>query len=166
MDYLKTKGTKKDIYRLGILDENDKPKKDKNGEEIYIEFDLADIQLPIKYNDCVEKIKLAQKNLRNQLIIIDKKQDHKGKQLLSSNQEAKIKALSSYYDDMEKAIDLFVGEGGTKKIFGNRRYWEMYEDFSEMIKPFLPNIKLNVDDMAARIKKKYSIKKDNTLKDE
>lgn len=164
MEYLKT--TKKDIYRLGILDENGVPKKDENGKESFIEFDLADIQLPIKYNDCVEKIKLAQKKLRNKLIIIDKKQDHKGKKLLSSNQEAKIKALSEYYDDMEEAIDLFIGPGGTKKIFGERRYWEMYEDFSEMIKPFLPNIKLNIDSMADRIKKKYSYKQDNTLTDE
>ena len=46
-NYIKIK-PKKDILKLGIMDEEDNIVKDNNGNEIYLEFDLADIDLPIK----------------------------------------------------------------------------------------------------------------------
>ena len=158
-NYIKV--NKKDIFRLGILDENGNPKVDENGKELCLEFDLADIELPLKLNKCELMIRNAQNKLKDRIVIINKKEDKKGKMLLSSNEEERIRALKEYYDSMEKAIDLFIGEGGTKKVFGNRRYWEMYEDLSEMLKPFLPKLKLSINDMTDRIKNKYNVKEDN-----
>lgn len=163
-NYIKV--NKKDIFRLGILDENGNPKVDENGKEVCLEFDLADIELPLKLNKCELMIRNAQSKLKDRIVIINKKEDKKGKMLLSSNEEERIRALKEYYDSMEKAIDLFIGEGGTKKVFGNRRYWEMYEDLSEMLKPFLPKLKLSISDMTDRIKNKYNVKEDNVLRND
>lgn len=163
-NYIKVE--KKDIFKLGIADENGNPKLDKNGKEVYLEFDLADIELPLKLNKCEHLIRKAQVNFKNKLVIIEKKQDKKGKMLLSSNEEEKVRALQDYYKDMEEAIDLFIGEGGTEKVFGSRRYWEMYEDLSEMLKPFLPQMKLSVTDMTNRIADKYKEKESNVLKND
>ena len=163
-NYIKV--NKKDIFRLGILDENGNPKVDENGKELCLEFDLADIELPLKLNKCELMIRNAQNKLKDRIVIINKKEDKKGKMLLSSNEEERIRALKEYYDSMEKAIDLFIGEGGTKKVFGNRRYWEMYEDLSEMLKPFLPKLKLSINDMTDRIKNKYNVKEDNVLRND
>src|SRR5699024_7360809 len=111
-NYIKVE--RKNIFKLGILDEEGNPKLDENGKELCLEFDLADVELPLKLNKCEHLIKKAQRDLKNKVIVINKKQDKKGKMLLSSNEEEKVKALKEYYDSMEEAMDLFIGKGGTK----------------------------------------------------
>ena len=59
-----------------------------------LEFDLEDIELPLKYQELLEKDKKNKENLRNQFLIIDRRQDVKGKKLFSRNEEDKIKALN------------------------------------------------------------------------
>ena len=163
MDYIKIK-ERKDIFRLGIIDEKDNIVKDEKGEEVCLEFDLADIELPIRYNRCINQINNAKRNLKNQLIIIDKKQDHKGKQMLSANEEAKAKALQLFYKEMEDAMDLFLGKGGTRKYLNGRKpYWTMFEDLSEAIEPFMDKMQLTMTDMAERIKKKYKVQESDVL---
>lgn len=163
MDYIKIK-EKKDILKLGIIDEQGKIVKDKYGKEVCLEFDMADIELPLKYNKCINSIENARKELKTQFIIIDKKQDHKGKQLLSSNEELKIKALRNFYKKMEEAMDLFLGEGGTKKYLNGRNpYYEMFDDLSEAIEPHLGKMKLTVSDMTSRIKEKYKVTESDVL---
>ena len=163
MDYIKIK-ERKDIFRLGIIDEKGNVVKDEKGKEVCLEFDLADIELPIKYNRCINEINNAKRNLKNQLIIIDKKQDHKGKQMLSANEEAKAKTLKQFYKDMENAMDLFLGQGGTRKYLNGRNpYWTMFEDLSEAIEPFMDKMQLTVTDMTERIKSKYKVKESDVL---
>ena len=165
-NYIKIK-PKKDILKLGIMDENDNIVKDNNGNEIYLEFDLADIELPIKYNKCVEMINEAKKELKMQMVIIDKKQDHKSKGLLTSNEEAKVKAVRSFYKKMEMAMDLFLGEGGTKKYLNGRKpYYEMFDDIGEALKPYEDKFKLTITDMTERIKNKYKVVESDVLTDE
>ena len=166
MDYINLK-KRKEVFKLGIIDEEGQIIKDEQGNEIVLEFDLGDIELPLKYNRCINEINLARSTLKRQLNIIRKKQDHKGKQLLSSNEELKIKAMKEFYRDMEKAMDLFLGEGGTKKFLnGKSPYREMFDDLSEAIEPFLEKMKISVSDMTARIKNKYKIKESDILIDE
>lgn len=163
MDYIKIK-ERKDIFRLGIIDEKGNIVKDEKGEEVCLEFDLADIELPIKYNRCINQINNAKRNLKNQLIIIDKKQDHKGKQMLSANEEAKAKVLQLFYKEMENAMDLFLGQGGTRKYLNGRNpYWTMFEDLSEAIEPFMDKMQLTITDMTERIKKKYKVQESDVL---
>lgn len=165
-EYIKLK-KRKDILKLGILDENDNVVTDKNGNEVCLEFDLGDIELPLKYNKCINLIKRAKVNLKNQFTIIDKKQDHKGNQLLSANEEAKAKAIKTFYKEMEVAMDLFLGEGGTQKFLNGRKpYWEMFDDLSEAIEPFMDKMKLTMTDMTDRIKNKYRVEEKGILTDE
>lgn len=158
---------RKDILKLGIIDENGNIVKDNNGNEVYLEFDMGDIELPLKYNKCINLINKARQNLKAQFIIIDKRKDHKGKQLLSSNEEAKAKAIKQFYIEMEKAMDLFLGQGGTKKYLnGKNPYWEMWDDISEALEPHLNKMKLTVTDMTNRIKEKYKVTESDVLTNE
>lgn len=166
MDYIKIK-KRKDILKLGIKDEVGNIVKDEDGNEVFLQFNLGDIELPLKYNRCINLIDKARKDLKMQFIIIDKKQDHKGKQLLSSNEEAKMKVMKQYYRDMENAMDLFLGEGGTRKYLnGANPYWEMFDDISEAIEPFMNQMDLTVNSMTERIKEKYKVKESDVLTDE
>lgn len=166
MEYINLK-ERKDILQLGFKNNDDSVVKDKDGNEVFIEFDLGDIELPLKYNKCINQIEQARKNLKAQFIIIDKKQDHKGKQLLSSNELEKVKATKQFYKDVEIAMDLFLGQGGTKKFLNGRNpYWEMWDDIDEMLKPYYPKMKLTINDMTDRIKEKYKVTESDVLTNE
>lgn len=123
----------------------------------YLEFDLEDIDLALRLNECEKRHRNNIKNLKYQYIIIDKKQDKKGKNLVSWKEEEKLKALKKFYEEEEKALDLFLGKNGTKKILNGRKpYYSMYEDISEILEPILPKLKIRVDDITAKIEEKYS----------
>ena len=66
----------------------------------------------------------------------------------------------------EEAMDLFLGKGGTSKIFGETRYLTMFEDLSEMLEPIMPKLKINMDSIEKKIKSKYKIEDTSILKDE
>lgn len=143
--------------------------KDKDGNiidgELY--FDLEDIDLPIRYQEMLEKHKKNENELRHQLTIINKKQDIKGKKLFSKNQEDTFKAMKEYYlKDME-ALDYFLGEGKTQMILNamkRKPYISMFEDIGEMLTPIIPVIEKNMEITENTIKEKYKIKEDNVLK--
>ena len=83
------------------LEENDTLKfkiKDSEGNETgeYLEFDLEDIELPLKYQDLLEQDKKNKTWLKNQFVIIEKRQDVKGKKLMSKNEEDKIRAINDF----------------------------------------------------------------------
>ena len=97
---------KSDVLRLGIRTEEGKD----TGE--YLEFDLCDIELPLRYQELIEKDKKNKENLRNQMLIIDKRQDVKGKKLLSKNEEDKIKALNDFFIKEIEVYNMFLGARG------------------------------------------------------
>lgn len=166
MEYIKLKN-RKDIIQLGFQDEEGNIMKDENNKEIYIQFDLGDIDLPLKYNRCINLLEQARKNLKAQMIIINKKQDNKGKQLLSSNDVLKVKAFKQCYKEMEEAMDLFLGKGGTRKFLNGRNpYIEMWDDISEALEPYMGKMKLTVSDMEQRIKQKYKITDNDVITNE
>lgn len=149
VDFIQLK--KDSILRIGIKDS----KGNDTGE--HLEFDLEDIELPLRLNECEARHRKNLESLRNQFIIIDKKEDKKGKFVLTWKEEEKLKAVQEFYKREMQALDLFLGEGGTKKLLNGRRpYYSMYEDISEMLAPILPKLKLRADDIADKIKAKYS----------
>ena len=163
-DYIQLK--KRNILKFGIIDEDGKPKKDENDHEIFIEFDLEDITIPDRYNQCYCEVKKAISTLKNDILIINKKQDSKGKGLMSVNEQAKVQAIRKFNKSMEEAMDLFLGKGGTTKIFGETRYLTMFDDLSEMLEPIMPKLKLNMESIESKIRSKYSSKNETVLKDE
>ena len=152
---------KDNILRIGI--------KDVNGVDTgeHLEFDLEDIELALKINECDAQHKKNLRYLQNQFVIIDKKEDKKGKYMLSFNQEEKLKVLKEFYKKEMEALDLFLGKDGTKKLLNGRNpYYSMYEDIWEILEPIMPLLEVRTDDIINKVKQKYSQKENekNVLK--
>ena len=140
-----------DILRLGIMTEDGKD----TGE--VLEFDLEDIELPLRYQELLEKDKKNKENLRNQMKIIDKRQDVKGKKLMSKNEEDKLKALNDFFKKEIEIYNLFLGENGVQKLLNGRRIgWSSLEEIDEIIvKQIAPHLDLSMTKISDKIKQKY-----------
>jgi hypothetical protein len=150
-DFIQLK--KDNILRIGIKDieGND------TGE--HLEFDMEDIELPLRLNECEARHRKNLEFLKMQFVVIDKKEDKKGKFILSWKEEEKLKVLQEFYKREMEALDLFLGQNGTNKLLNGRKpYYSMYEDINDMLVPILPKLKLKADDIANKIKEKYSNK--------
>ena len=150
-DFIQLK--KDNILRIGIKDieGND------TGE--HLEFDMEDIELPLRLNECEAKHRKNLEFVKMQFVIIDKKEDKKGKFILSWKEEEKLKVLQEFYKREMEALDLFLGQNGTNKLLNGRKpYYSMYEDINDMLVPILPKLKLKADDIANKIKEKYNNK--------
>lgn len=151
---------KDNIIRIGIKDS------DGNDTSKFLSFDLEDITLPLRLNDCEDMHHKNVVNLRDRFIIIDKKQDVKGKKILSKNEEEKLKALEEYYRNEMKALDLFIGEGKTQMILdlmGRNPYYSMYDDISNLLEPILPKLQLNAESIKKQIISKYGKNNDSEV---
>lgn len=132
----------------------------------FLEFDLEDIELPFKYQELLEKMKKSRINLKNQLTIIDKKQDHKGKKPLSSNEEAKLKAINGFFKEQVNIYNIFLGENGVQKLLHGRNLrWSTISEIDEIIeKQIAPKLDLTMKSIEEKIKNKYSnIKEDKVI---
>ncbi len=143
---------KDEILRLEIVTSDGK----KTGN--YLEFNLEDIELPLKYQELLEKDEKNKKNLRNQLLIIEKRQDVKGKKLLSKNQEDEIKALNDFFKKEKEVYDLFLGKGGFDKLLNGRAMtWTVFQEIDELIvNQILPHLDLSMTRIQDKVKEKYS----------
>ena len=146
---------KNNILKLGI--------KDKTGKETgeFLTFDLEDPQILLNLQDLIDKDEKLWKNTRNQIIIINKRQDKKGKKLLSYNQEEKIRITIDFFKQEEEIYDLFLGKGGVKKLLNGRSFnfttlAEIRKIILVQIKPF---IEKTMDIIEEQVKKDYGIDK-------
>lgn len=137
---------------LRIRDEEGKP----TGE--FLRFNLQDIELPLRWQELLENDKKNRAYLKNQFTIIDKKEDHKGKKLLSANEEAKIKAMQEFYKKEIEIYNMFLGERGVQKLLNGREIsWNTLEEIDEIIEQcILPKLKVNADEIKRKITEKYS----------
>lgn len=142
---------KSDVLRLGIRTEDGKD----TGE--YLEFDLSDIEIPLRYQELLEKDKKNKEHLRNQMLIIDKRQDVKGKKLMSKNEEDKIKALNEFFKKEVEVYNMFLGENGVEKLLNGRKLgWTTLQEIDEIIeKQISPHISVNLDKITDKVKQKY-----------
>lgn len=141
-----------DVLKLKIRDEEGRD----TGESL--EFNLEDIELPIRYQTIIEEDKKARAYLKNQFAIIEKKQDHKGRKLLSANEEAKIKAMQEFYRKEVEIYNMFLGEHGVEKLLNGRELsWSTLEEIDNIInEAILPKLKINAENIKNKIIKKYS----------
>jgi len=153
---------KDDVLRLEIRTSDNEP----TGE--YLEFDLEDIELPLRYQDLIEKDKKNKEYLKNELTIIEKRQDVKGKKLLSKNEEDKIKALNDFYNKEIEVYNMFLGKNGVQKLLNGRKVkWTTFEEIDRIIEEqILPHINISMDKITDKIKNKYgkSVVNDEVLK--
>ena len=126
------------------------------GEQLV--FDLEDIELPLKYQELLEKEKKNREQLRNQILIIDKRQDVKGKKLLSRNEEDKIKAINDFFKKEAELYNMFLGENGVEKLLNGRKLgWTSLQEIDEIIgKQITPYLNTTMDDITKKVKEKYS----------
>ena len=157
MDFIQLKQS--GIKRFGIKTEDGVD----TGE--YIEIDTEDFELPLKAEKCNQKHIENLRELNNQKIIINKKEDHKGKnELFSDNEKALLKAVKEFYKKEEEALDEFIGEGSTKKLLNGRKpYISMFEDINEYMVQIIPSLKQSQNDMIERIKTKYAYKEEDNI---
>lgn len=144
----------KDILRLKIKDE------DGNDTGNFLEFNLGDLDYLLILQDMMEADKKNREYLKNQYTIIDKKQDHKGKKLFSSNEEAKIKATNEFYKKEAEIYDMFLGKDGVKKLLNGRKLTlARLDEIDEIIeKAILPKLQIKAEDIKKDIMEKYSNK--------
>lgn len=145
-----------DILRLRIIDENG------NDTGNYLEFDLEDIELPIKWQQLAEEDKKNRAYVKNQIAIIEKKQDHKGKKLLSANEEAKIRAMQDFYKKEVEVYNMFLGDNGVQKLLNGRKLsWGTLTEIDDIIiNTILPKLEINAENIKDKIMKKYSNSKE------
>lgn len=121
-------------------------------------FDLADIELPLRYQELIEKDKKNKEYLKNQMLIIDKREDVKGKKLLSKNEEDKIRALNDFFVKEVEVYNMFLGPRGVEKLLNGRKFtWTTLEEIDEIIeKQIAPHIEINMKSISDKIKNKYA----------
>lgn len=123
----------------------------------YLEFDLEDIELPLRYQELLEKDKKNKEYLRNEMIIIDKREDVKGKKLLSKNEEDKIKAINEFFRKEIDIYNMFLGENGVQKLLNGRKIgWTTLQEIDEIIeKQIAPHLDISMESITNKIKEKY-----------
>ena len=122
-----------------------------------LEFDLEDIELPLSYQELIDKDKKNKENLRNQLLIIEKRKDIKGKKLLSKNEEDSVRALNDFFKKEAEVYNMFLGENGVQKLLNGRKLgWTTLQEIDEIIeKQITPYLDINMNKIADKIKEKY-----------
>ena len=143
---------KDSVFRLRIQTSDGKD----TGE--YLEFQLDDIEIPLRYQELIEKDKKNKEYLRNQMLIIDKRQDVKGKKLLSKNEEDKIKALNDFFIKEIEVYNMFLGARGVEKLLNGRKFtWTTLQEIDEIIeKQIAPRLDVNMKNITEKVKEKYS----------
>lgn len=137
-----------------------------NRTDFVFEFDLEDIELPLRINQSAFEHKKNLQSLKNHMLIIDKKEDKKTGGLLTWKDQQKLNAYKDFYDKEIKAMDLILGDGKTNELLKAMRrkpYYSMFEDISDLIEPLLPKLQNITDDITSKIKEKYSKKEENIL---
>ena len=142
---------KDDTFKLGIIDSEG------NDTGEFLEFNLSDIELPLRYQELIEKDKKNKENLKNQFLIIEKRQDVKGKKLLSKNEEDKIRALNDFFIKEIEVYNMFLGSRGVEKLLNGRKFtWTTLQEIDEIIeKQIAPHLDINMDRITKKVKEKY-----------
>lgn len=124
----------------------------------FLEFDLEDIELPLKYQELIDKDRKNKEYLKNQMIIIDKRQDVKGKKLLSKNEEDKIKAINDFFKKEIEVYNMFLGDNGVQKLLNGRKIgWTTLQEIDTIIeKQIAPKIDISMEKITEKVKEKYS----------
>lgn len=125
------------------------------GEELT--FNLEDIELPLRYQELIEKDKKNKEYLRNQMLIIDRRQDVKGKKLLTKNEEDKIRALNDFFIKEIEVYNMFLGPRGVEKLLNGRKFtWTTLQEIDEIIeKQIAPHLDMSMKNITEKVKEKY-----------
>lgn len=130
---------KDNVYRIEV---NDK------GE--YIEFDLLDIELPIKLINASEELE-KQKAIHEQKVEELKKESLEPKENMLKQYEID----KEFCQTMRNVLDNLFGEGASQKIFGDTNRITMFNDFFTQLEPHLDKIIIDVEQIKKDLIEKY-----------
>ena len=151
--------SKSNVLRLKITTDTGED----TGNELL--FDLEDITLSLKYQDMIERDKKNRDWLNKEFVIIDKKQDVKGKKLLSKNEEDKLKAINKFFKEEVEIYNMFLGENGVQKLLNGRKLgWTSLAEIDEIItKQIVPYFDKKAKDIEKKIMEKYKLENKEVL---
>ena len=130
----------------------------------YWEFDVEDIEWKLRCNELIEQNKKNMQYFENEIKLIEKREDHKGKKALSKNEEDIAKAWNKFYHEQIKVYNMFLGENGVEKYLNGRKpYITMFLDINEAIESILPIIEEKSKAIPDIIKQKYGKKADDVI---
>jgi hypothetical protein len=145
-----------------ILEIYDK-KGNKTGE--CLQFDLGDIDLPLRYQELIEKDKKNRETLRNAILVIEKRQDVPGKNYLSKNQEDSVRAVVDFFKKEVEIYNMFLGENGVQKLLNGRKLkWDTLDEIdhiiNDQIRPYIEEDIKKVKEKVINVYGKYQNKGD------
>lgn len=147
---------KESVLRLQILDANKQP----TGESL--EFDLEDTELLLRYQNLLEEDKKLRSKLKNELYLISKRQDVKGKKFLSKNEEDSLRTINDFFKNETKVLNMFLGENGVEKLLNGRRFsWFTLREIDKIVtKQIAPYIDKAMNNLTNKIKEVYGTQLD------
>lgn len=151
---------KEDVLKVKIYDEEGKD----TGN--YLEFDLQDVELPLRIQKIQDDHKKNLNYIKMSFALIDKKPNHEGKKILSSNEEEKLKVIRTFYDKEIETLDLLLGKGGTAKLLNGRKpYYEMFDDIMSYLEPLSEVFEQSANKLKEKFIAKYkmNIEEENVL---
>ena len=131
---------KEDVYTIEV---NDK------GE--CIEFDLLDIELPIRCMNAGKSIEKENKIYNNKLMALEKQFKDNPKELMYK----KLETDRIYCKKMREVFDEWLGEGASQKIFGDKNRIGMFEEFYTQLMPYLEKMEIDINKIKDKLISRY-----------
>jgi len=134
-----------------------------NGDTI--EFDISDTGLANKMVRAFDKVNNLVDEYQEKAKEIDERPDEpfkttvidgKEKVLITKNQYDGAAMIDELYQKSRETLDTFLGVGACKKIFGDKNYYNMFDDLAEQLKPHFEKMGINAKNLKAKVVKKYS----------
>lgn len=138
---------KDNVYKIEV---NDK------GE--CIEFDLLDIELPIKLINASEELKKQKKIYKEKIEKLKNENLNPAEDMLKQYEIDK-----EFCQTMRDVLDSFLGENACQKIFGVTNRIGMFDDFFAQLEPHLDKIIINIKQIKKDLIEKYKPMLENKI---
>lgn len=132
----------------------------------YLEFNMDDISLPLRYRDLYIKDRESRQWIKKEVIIINKRQDVQEKDdPMTKNEKDILEANKKFFNKEIEIYNMFLGENGVQKLLNGKPLgWESLDKIDKLIQnQIYPILKNHVKSMEEMIKNKYSQKDDAEL---
>lgn len=158
--FIKLEGSK-NVKKFWITTKDDK----ETGE--CLEINLEGLGILDRIDQFYHDYPKNRKWIRDELLIIQKKQDFTKKgELMSNNERLQYEAVKKYYENQKNTFDLFLGKGGVDKLlYGRELEWDTIEEIENIItKQIVPQLDVTMNKISKDIIKKYNVKKEDDEK--
>lgn len=149
----------KDVLRVELRNS-----KGKTGK--YWQFDLEDIELPLRVSEMFKETKDNENWVKAKMIAIDKKQDEPYDDMLTKNKREQIILMKEYYEKQMKVLNKVLGETGIEdflEVQGRKPYYSMHIDIAKKLDELKPMLDKNLKSVQEAVKKKYSLEDNDVL---